>query len=324
MASFYSDGLQFHYATRGAGPETFLFQHGIGGSHLQPLRFLQPINEQGSGIDRQHTCCQQLRIAAFDFRAHGRTPVGDPQKLRLDTFADDLAAFMDHLQVESAVLGGISMGAAVALNAALRYPQRCVALVLSRPAWLNGSMSATAIAAYREAAKYLKEELSPERALQRLENSEIYRAVVIQSADAGKSLLGQVRCVVSDPSLREAALARLQHLPSGQPGVNLACAVAVSVPTMVLATPSDPIHPLSYARSLAATIPGALYVELAPKQMDDAPHVREVNAHLVKFLNSVLACFEPKFGGHSRMVRASQATTERRSPTQSVQANFGL
>ena len=49
MASFYSDGLQFHYATRAAGPETFLFQHGIGGSHLQPLRFLQPDNERESG-----------------------------------------------------------------------------------------------------------------------------------------------------------------------------------------------------------------------------------------------------------------------------------
>jgi len=289
MASFYSDGLQFDHATRGPGPNTFFFQHGIGGTYAQPLRFLQPIDDEGSGIDRQRTCLQQLRLAAFNFRAHGRTPLGDPQKLRLDTFADDLAAFMDHLQVERAVLGGISMGAAVALNAALRYPERCIALVISRPAWLGGSMCATAIAAYTEALKYLKEEPSPESALQRLENSDIYRAVVKQSADAGKSLLGQVRCVVSDPSLREAALARLHYLPSGQPGVDLTSAAAVSVPTLVLATPNDPIHPLSYAQSLAATIPGALYFELAPKQLDDGPHIKEINAHLVKFLNSVLA-----------------------------------
>jgi sugar phosphate isomerase/epimerase len=60
--------------------------------------------------------------------------------MRLDIFADDLIAFMDHLQVKSAVLGGISTGAAVALNAVVRYPERCVALVLVRPAWLNGSM----------------------------------------------------------------------------------------------------------------------------------------------------------------------------------------
>jgi pimeloyl-ACP methyl ester carboxylesterase len=289
MASFYSDGLQFNYATRGLGRNTFFFQHGIGGTLAQPLRFLQPTGDEESGIEEEGTPVQQLRLAAFDFRAHGRTRPGDPEKLRLDTFADDLAAFMDYLQVERAVLGGISMGAAVALNAALQYPERCIALVLSRPAWLDGSMSATAVAAYLEAVKYLKEEPSPERALQKLENSDTYRAIAKQSADAGRSLLGQVDCVVADPSLREAAVARLHYLPSGQPGVDLKSTAAVSVPTLILATPNDPIHPLSYAQSLAATIPGALYAQLAPKQLDDGPHIEEVNAHLVKFLDSVLA-----------------------------------
>ena len=289
MSVFYSDGVKFNYATRGPGPDTFFFQHGIGGSHAQPLRFLQFSGNEGPGIDGSHTCIQQLRLAAFDFRAHGRTALGDPAKLRLEIFADDLVAFLDHLQVERAVLGGISMGAAVALIAALRYPKRCIALVLSRPAWLDGSMSATATAAYQEAVTCLKEEPSQESALQKLESSEIYRAVARQSADAGKSLLGQLRCVVSEPSLREAALAHLQHLPSRQSGTGLADAAAVKVPTLVLATPSDPVHPLFYAQSLSETIPGAQYVKLAPKQPDDSPHLEEVNAHLVKFLNSVLA-----------------------------------
>ena len=289
MSVFYSDGVKFNYATRGPGPDTFFFQHGIGGSHAQPLRFLQFSGNEGPGIDGSHTCIQQLRLAAFDFRAHGRTALGDPAKLRLEIFADDLVAFLDHLQVERAVLGGISMGAAVALIAALRHPKRCIALVLSRPAWLDGSMSATATAAYQEAVTCLKEEPSQESALQKLESSEIYRAVARQSADAGKSLLGQLRCVVSEPSLREAALAHLQHLPSRQSGTGLADAAAVKVPTLVLATPSDPVHPLFYAQSLAATVPGAQYVKLAPKQPDDSPHLEEVNAHLVKFLNSVLA-----------------------------------
>jgi pimeloyl-ACP methyl ester carboxylesterase len=288
MASFYSDGLQFYYATRGPGPNTFFFQHGIGGTHVQPLRFLRPVDYEGSGSGQPLSSIQQLRLAAFDFRAHGRTPMGDPDKLRLDAFADDLIAFMDCLQVNRAVLGGISMGAAVALNAALHYPERCIALVLSRPAWLHGSMSATAVAAYTKAMKLLKEE-SPEGALQKLEHSDIYRTVAKQSADAGKSLLGQVRCVVSDSSLREAALARLRCLPSRQPGVDLKSAAAVTVPTLILATPNDPIHPLSYAESLAAAMPGASYVELAPKQLDDGPHIQEVNAHLIKFLESVFA-----------------------------------
>ena len=116
---------------------------------------------------------------------------------------------MDHLETDRAVLGGISMGAAVVLSAAARYPQRCLGLVLSRPAWLNGSMSTTAVAAYTEAARLLQDASSPDSALRQLQMSDIYRELAAVSADAGNSLLGQVRCVVSVPSLREAAIARI-------------------------------------------------------------------------------------------------------------------
>jgi pimeloyl-ACP methyl ester carboxylesterase len=270
------------------GPNAFLFQHGIGGTLAQPLRFLLPSNCKESCFEEGlPTRVQPFRLAAFDFRAHGATPLGDPEKLRLDVFADDLIAFMDHLQLQTAVLGGISMGAAVALNAALRYPERCLALVLCRPAWLNGAMSATAVAAYHEVVKLLRDEPSPESALQKLENSDIYRVVVTHSPDAGRSLLGQVRCVVADPNLREAAVARLQYLPTGQPGFDVESAAAVHGPTLIMATPDDPIHPLAFARALAGAIPRASLLQLAPKQLDDGPHIREVNSHVTHFLNSV-------------------------------------
>jgi pimeloyl-ACP methyl ester carboxylesterase len=288
MASFYSDGLQFNYATRGLGANTFFFQHGIGGTLAQPFRFLLRSDGEESNVDKEPGVRERkFRMAAFDCRAHGATPLGDPEKLRIDIFADDLVAFMDHLQIETAVLGGISMGAAVALSAALRYPERCIALVLSRPAWFNGSMSSQAIAAYAEAARLLKDEPSPEGALQKLEKSDIYRAINEQCADAGKSLLGQVRCVVLDPNQREAAVDRLQYLPTGQSGLDLQSAAAVAVPTLIMATPNDPIHPLSFAHALAGAIPHASFVKLEPKQLNDGPHIEEVNSLIVQFLDSV-------------------------------------
>jgi pimeloyl-ACP methyl ester carboxylesterase len=288
MASFYSaDGLQFNYSIRGRGRNAFFFQHGIGGALAQPLRFLVHSDAEEPSFEKEPPiAAQQFLLAAFDFRAHGATRLGDPEKLRLDVFADDLVAFMDHLQIEAAALGGISMGAAVALRAALRYPERCIALVLCRPAWLNGSMSAPAIAAYAEVVKLLRDEPSPECALEKLEKSDIYRAIVQQSADAGRSLLAQVRCVVADPNLREVAVARLQHLPTGQSGLDLESAKAVNVPTLVMATPNDPIHPISFGHDLAGAIPRALFRKLAPKQLDDGPHIREVNSHIIQFLNS--------------------------------------
>jgi len=148
VASFYTDTLRFNYATRGSGTTTFFFQHGLGGTLAQPFRFLiRPEGENPDGAKGQKCHARNFRLAAFDFRAHGATPLGASEKLRVDVFADDLVAFLDHLQV----LGDISKGAAVALIATLRYPKRCIALVLSQPAWLDGSMSATATAAYQEA-----------------------------------------------------------------------------------------------------------------------------------------------------------------------------
>jgi pimeloyl-ACP methyl ester carboxylesterase len=287
MACFISDGLRFEYTSRGLGAKPFFFQHGIGGTQAQPLRFLDSFDNKQSGAGTAQALFQQLRLLTFDFRAHGRTPVGDPEKLRLDVFADDLVSLINHLQVESAMLGGISMGAAVALNAALRYRERCVALVLVRPAWLNGSMCPTAIAAYKEVINCLQHEPSPQRALEKLERSEIYSVIIRQSADAGRSLLGQLRGVVSDPSLRSAVLARLHHLPSNQPDDDLQRATEINVPTLVLAAPGDPIHPLSYAREIAAAIPGSTYIELAPKQLDEGPYVQEVSAYLLQFLNGL-------------------------------------
>jgi pimeloyl-ACP methyl ester carboxylesterase len=47
---------------------------------------------------------------------------------------------MDYLRLPQAIVGGISMGAAVALNFTLRFPERVLGLILSRPAWLDGPL----------------------------------------------------------------------------------------------------------------------------------------------------------------------------------------
>jgi pimeloyl-ACP methyl ester carboxylesterase len=90
-----------------------------------------------------------------------------------------------------------------------------------------------------------------------------------------------------DSNLREAAVARLQYLPTGQPGLDLQSAAAVKVPTLIMATPNDPIHPVSFAEALAGAIPSASLVKLRPKQLNDSPHIEEVNSRIFQFLASV-------------------------------------
>ena len=120
MATFERDGIVFHYVDVGQGVP-FVFQHGIGGDVGQPVGLVRPPNT--------------LRLLCLDARAHGQTrPLGDPSALTFDVFGDDLVAWLDHLGVARAIIGGISMGAGVALNVAVRHPERVAGLVLSRPA----------------------------------------------------------------------------------------------------------------------------------------------------------------------------------------------
>src|SRR5882724_11620414 len=71
------------------------------------------------------------RLLTPDVRGSGRSVyAGD---LSWDRLADDLAALLEHLGVERAVVGGTSMGSAVALRFALRYPRLLQGLILMSP-----------------------------------------------------------------------------------------------------------------------------------------------------------------------------------------------
>ncbi|MFE2050474.1 alpha/beta fold hydrolase [Streptomyces sp. NPDC059459] len=70
------------------------------------------------------------RVVAPDLRGYGRSSV-TPGKVLLADFADDLAALLDHVGVERAVVGGVSMGGQIAMEFQLGHPDRVRALVLS-------------------------------------------------------------------------------------------------------------------------------------------------------------------------------------------------
>src|SRR5262245_13988702 len=126
MPVFNDDNIAFNYRDERQGIP-FFFQHGLGGDINQPFSLFQP----PAGF----------RMIAFDCRGHGLTePLGDEEKIGISNFADDLRALMDYLKIPRAVVGGISMGSAISINFAMRFPERLLGLILSRPAWLEGPL----------------------------------------------------------------------------------------------------------------------------------------------------------------------------------------
>jgi pimeloyl-ACP methyl ester carboxylesterase len=70
------------------------------------------------------------RFIAPDLRGFGSSERGSAL-LSIDLFADDVVGLLDHLEIEQAVISGLSMGGYVALSLAHRYAHRVRALVLT-------------------------------------------------------------------------------------------------------------------------------------------------------------------------------------------------
>jgi 3-oxoadipate enol-lactonase len=72
----------------------------------------------------------EFRVIAYDIRGHGDSEAGNAH-FSMDLFVNDLIGFMQSLNIEKAVLCGLSMGGYIALNAAINFPEHFDALILS-------------------------------------------------------------------------------------------------------------------------------------------------------------------------------------------------
>jgi pimeloyl-ACP methyl ester carboxylesterase len=107
------------YSVRGAG-EPILAIHGAGGG------FDQAIDMTGALVDHEY------RLIAPSRFGYLRSSL--PPDLTVAMQADAYAELLDHLGIDQVVVVGISAGAWSSMQFAIRYPQRCRALVLIVPA----------------------------------------------------------------------------------------------------------------------------------------------------------------------------------------------
>ena len=264
MPTFEREGLSFHYLDKGEGLP-FVFQHGLGGDVSQPFGLYTP----PAGV----------RLIGFDARAHGQTrPVGDVKRVGIAPFADDLIALLDFLGIGRAVVGGISMGAAVALNAALRFPDRVLGLVLARPAWLDRPLPENA-RVFPHVAQFLLK-FGAVEGLTRYRESPEYRALLAASPDTARSLVAQFQ----EPRAEECVV-RLERLPHDCPSHDREEWRALRVPTLVLGSRDDPVHPWECAEVLAREIPTAVLGEMTPKSRSFERHAADLQSAIDAFLS---------------------------------------
>ncbi|OGO52173.1 MAG: hypothetical protein A2148_12635 [Chloroflexi bacterium RBG_16_68_14] len=227
------NGIRIYYEVYGQG-EPLLLIMGLGASAL--------------GWQSQiPTFSQHLRVIAYDNRDAGRSDKMAAGYCMAD-MADDAAALLGHLDIDSAHVYGVSMGGMIAQELALRHPERVHSLVLgcTSPCLLAIPPSEKAVRDITEA-----EELPVREAFER-------------TAWMG---YGDAYFAASKDDLWLRAQAEASLMPPLEAWRRQYAAVAefdvrarvdqIGAPTLVMTGDDDPLVPPENSRFLAGCIPGA-------------------------------------------------------------------
>lgn len=238
-----------------------LFQHGLCGDIAQ--------------IAEAFPDDPAYRLVALECAGHGASQAGGPYAIA--RFAEDVFALGHHLGLERPVIGGISMGAAIAARLAVRRPGLARAVVLARPAWVAEPAPAN-MAPNAEVGRLLAA-LPPDEARKTFSRGDTRARLAREAPDNLRSL---ENFFGREPVAETSAL--LTAISADGPGVTEAELAGLALPTLVLATGEDFVHPLGHAERLAQLIPGARLERLAPKGVDKAAYLRDFHAALRSFL----------------------------------------
>jgi 3-oxoadipate enol-lactonase len=244
----------------------FLWGHGLVSSIEQEDQFV--VMDWGR-------LARRYRVIRWDARGHGLSG-GAPEAddYRWANLALDLLALADELGIDRFVAGGVSMGAATALHAAIQAPHRVMGLVLM---------------------------LAPTAYETRDEQADLYRAgaVLIErlGLDAYLESLSAlpVPDIVADFGNRFRAVPHVSEeiLPSVLRGAASSdlppedSVRAITAPTLLLPWVSDPGHPMSTSERLLELLPNV--------QIHVAHHLRDVGT----WTDRIDAFLEP-FAAESR------------------------
>src|SRR5687767_13662643 len=111
-----SVGTTFSYDDMGEGAVPIIFIHGF------------PFDKSTWELQMDYFKATH-RVIAYDIRGFGKS-FDDTNDFTIDLFADDFIQFIDSLQIDKAIVCGLSMGGFIALNAINRFPERFAALIL--------------------------------------------------------------------------------------------------------------------------------------------------------------------------------------------------
>jgi pimeloyl-ACP methyl ester carboxylesterase len=236
MGDFLYEGHRVEYDSYGEGDRVLILIHGL----LMNRRMYEGL---GPAL-----AARGNRVICVDLLGHGRSD--RPEDLRLYSmplFARQLVALIDHLELDSAVVGGTSLGANVALELATRDPERARALFIEMPV-LDNALPAVA-GAFGPLLVGLSLARPAFELTSRLTSAipRTHRLIDIP-LDLARQRPGPSLAVLEGLLLGETAPHREQRLD-------------IEHRTLIVGHRRDPVHPFSDSGMLAEELPNARLVE---------------------------------------------------------------
>lgn len=192
------------------------------------------------------------RRVAPDLRGFG-TSDAPRAEYSIAEYADDLAALLDLLEIDNAVICGFSMGGYVAFEFLRRYPNRVRGLML---------INTRADADSDEVKANRDEMISAIRSegVGVVENLMVHRLLAAESLDSMPQLEDRLRMIIRGQTER-GMIAALGAMKTRNDSTDLL--PNIDVPTLVVAGKEDRLIPLESSRFLAGAIPGAQFTVIA-------------------------------------------------------------
>ncbi len=232
-----SGGVHLYYEIHGHGPRVLVFMHGILLDANLNRRLAQDLAALGN------------RIILLDLPGHGLSD--KPRRAsfhRMDTYAHHVVALLDHLGIDRAVIGGVSLGGNVSLLVAAQNPDRVQGLVVEMPV-LEWALPAAA-------ATFIPLMLAVHFARPVVRR---FAGLVRRLPRTGNGPVDSIMNAFSSDPVETAAV--LHGILAGPIAPTVDQRAATDVPCLVIGHRVDRIHPFHDAEQLARRLPQGRLLE---------------------------------------------------------------
>jgi pimeloyl-ACP methyl ester carboxylesterase len=261
------NGAEIHYRVRGTGDPVL----GI----------------MGFGTDQRFWAGQIPTVTAnnsfitFDNRGTGRSS-GTPSAA-LELLAADAIGLLDHLEVEKAIVFGVSMGGAIAQHIALDHPERVEALILA----LTWSRPIEFMRRENLVARMLVEA----HGSQALVDGTLVRMFTPRFFEMGREAIDQLVAAFVAPGAPELPSAEVLYsqLEAIEKHDVLARLPTITCPTLVIGGKLDVMVPYFASEEISAAIPGARLATFETGHGLMLEEMDALNACIAEFLASIRA-----------------------------------